>query len=225
MPGLTHLQQRLVRTVLGVTKPHGFALGGAAGLIAVGLSTRPTDDLNAVTCSVDDVRQAADAVAAACEADELIVIRDHTFPSFVRLVATAGEARRRRQVRIDLAREIIEWPPVETRLGAVLSPRELAANKALALHNRVKPVDLCDIAILSMQFDLEQIMRDAKLKDPSFWRPVAAEMIRMILDQPHGLWPDGFDIATVRGFGQRLVKALEDGDALHDLRADHSIWG
>jgi hypothetical protein len=225
MPGLTHLQRRMARLALATTEPQGFVLGGAAGLIALGLSDRPTDDLNLVTCAVDDVREAAEAVAAAFEADGLLVTPDHTFPSFVRLIVTAGEARRRRQVRMDLARDVIEWPPVETALGSVLSARELAANKALALYNRVKPVDLCDTAILSMQFDLEQVMRDAKIKDSSFWRPVVAEMIRMVLDQPDGLWPADFDLAAVRAFGQRLVKALEDGDPLHDVRADRSIWG
>lgn len=223
MPGLTRLQQRLVKLVLAATEPYGFALAGGAGLIAAGLSTRPTNDINVFSWAVDDVREAADAVVAAIEADGLAVAPDQVFASSVRLMATAGEARRRRQVRVEVARDPIIWPPVQTRLGAVLSPRELAANKALALFNRVQPRDLCDIAILSTQFDLEDILRDAKVKDPGFWRPVLAEMTRMVLGQPEGLWPVSIDIDAVRAFGQRMVKALEDGDSLEGLKPDAPV--
>lgn len=224
MPGLTRLQQRVANIVLAATEPYGFALAGGAGLIAVGLSTRPTDDINVFSWAASDVREAADAVVISLDGHGLVVDRDQAFPSFVRLMVTAGEARRRRQLRIELARDRIHWPPVETRLGAVLSPRELAANKALALFNRVKPRDLCDIAILSTQFDIEQVLRDAKIKDPGFWRPVLAEMVRMVIDQPDERWPETLDIDAVRAFGQRLVKALEDGDMLHGLEPETSIW-
>lgn len=205
-------------------QPHGFALGGGAGLIAVGLSERATEDIDAFSSAVTDVREAAEPVVAALEVGGLSVARDRFEQSFVRLMVTAGAARRRRQVRIELGRDWIEWPPTTTRLGTVLSPRELAANKALALFGRVRPRDLCDTAILSMSCDLEQVLIDAKVKDAGFSRPILAEMLRMVLTRDEPQWPPGIDLATVRAFGQRLVKALEDGDELHGLVADGSIW-
>jgi hypothetical protein len=222
--GLTRLQQRVAKIVLAEAAPHGFALAGGAGLVAAGVSTRPTEDIDAFSWRASDVREAAQAVSGALEADGLIVERDRYEAGFVRLIATAGSARRRRQVRIELGRDYIEWPLVETRLGPALSPRELAANKVLALFSRVKPRDLCDVAILSTQYDLEQVLVDAKVKDPGFWRPVLAGYIRMVLVEPDELWPEGFDLDVVRAFGQRLIKALDDGEELRGLAPDGPIW-
>ncbi|MGH9228558.1 MAG: nucleotidyl transferase AbiEii/AbiGii toxin family protein [Acidimicrobiales bacterium] len=223
MRGLTRLQERITRTVLAATAPHGFALAGGAGLVAAGLSRRATEDIDAFS-AVTDVREAAEAAVAALEADGLAVTRDRFEPSLVRLIVTAGTVRRRRQVRVELGRDRIEWPPTATRLGAVLSSRELAANKVLALFSRIRPRDLCDIAILSTGCDLEQVLLDATVKDPGFSRPILAEMTRMVLVEPDDLWPANIDLDTVRAFGQRFVKALEDGDDLHGLMADGPIW-
>jgi hypothetical protein len=222
--GLTRLQERIAKTVLSASEPHGFALAGGAGLIAAGLSRRATEDIDAFSSAVTDVREAAEAVIVGLEVDGFAVARDRFEPSFVRLIVTAGAARRRRQVRVELGRDWIEWPPTTSRLGTVLSPRELAANKALALFGRVRPRDLCDIAILSTNYDLEQVLVDAKVKDPGFSRPILAEMVRMVLTRDEPQWPPGIDLDTVRAFGQRMVKALEDGDKLHGLVAEGPIW-
>lgn len=224
MRGLTRLQRRVARIVLAATAPHGFALAGGAGLVASGVSTRPTEDIDAFSATVADVREAAEAVVVALEAEGFTVERDRFGEFFVRLIVIAGEARRRRQVRIELGRDWIEWPTVHTSLGAVLSPRELAANKVLALFARVKPRDLCDMAIVSIQRDLEQVLVDAKVKDPGFSRPILAEMTRLVLVEPDDLWPEGIDLDVVRGFGQRFVKALEDGATVQGLTPDGAIW-
>lgn len=224
MRGLTRLQRRVARTVLIASAPHGFALAGGAGLVASGLSIRATEDIDAFSATATDVREVAALVIAALEADGLTVAQDRFEPAFVRLIATAGAARRRRQVRIELGRDWIEWPVVTTTLGPVLSPRELAANKALALFARVKPRDLCDMAIISTHLDLEGVLLDAKAKDEGFSRPILAEMTRMVLARDAPQWPPGIDLDVVRRFGERFVKALEDGDTVQGLTPDGVIW-
>lgn len=218
MGGLTRLQRRVATTVLGVAADHGFALAGGAALIATGESSRSTEDIDAFSPRTQDVRIAAEAVASALEADGLEVQPDRQAETFSRLMATAGSEHRRRQVRVELARDYIEWPLVETALGPALSPRELAANKLLALFSRIKPRDLCDVAILAGKYDLEEMLADAKVKDAGFSRPILAEMVHMVLREPEQRWPAEMDLAVVRDFGHQLTKALEAGEPTHSLR-------
>ena len=47
---------------------------------------------------------------------------------------------------------------------------ELAANKVLALFGQVQTRDLADLAALAEVLSLEDMLADAKLKDPGFSR-------------------------------------------------------
>lgn len=224
MRGLTRLQRRVVRTVLAATEPYGFALAGGAAMVIAGVSPRPTDDIDAFTRISDDVRPAADAVQAALEADGYAVARELSTEYFVRLMVTAGTDRRRRFVKVELGRDHFEWPPLDTPFGPVASPRELAANKVLAAFGRSATRDVCDLATLASQFDLEAVLADAKTKDPGLSRPILADMIHTTLRQPDDDWPPGADIEAIREFAQRLVKALDAGDSVHDLAPRTPVW-
>lgn len=215
--GLTVLQRKVAKIVLAAATEHEFALSGGAALVATGLSSRPTEDIDAFSSRVSDVRVAAEAVTSALEAEGLKVEPDRQVETFVRLMATAGSEHRRRQVKVELARDAIEWPFVETSLGPALSPRELAANKVLALFSRIKPRDLCDVAILADQYDLEQILLDAKVKDAGFSRPILAEMVHMVMNEPDQLWPPAMDLDVIRNFGFRFARALEAGEPVAGL--------
>lgn len=224
MRGLTRLQRQVAEIVLGAAAPHGFVLAGGLGLVATGLSPRATEDINAFSSSAKDVRPGAGDVVAALEAAGFEVARDQSSAQFVRLLVVTGTARRRRQLKIELGRDHQQWPPEETRLGPVLSPRELAANKALALFSRVAPRDLCDIATLASRMDLEGILEDAALKDPGFDRPILAEMITMVCDRPDEEWPPVVDVDSVRAFGTTLAKALKAGKPVGGLQPETPIW-
>lgn len=225
MRGLTKLQERVAKLVLSAAEPYGFALAGGAGLVVAGLSTRPTEDLDAFSWATSDITEAAEAVIVALETDGFDVGRDRFGAGFVRLFAVdKDDKRRRRLVKIELGRDYREWPPIETRLGRVLSPRELAANKILALFSRVTPRDLCDTAILATQCDLEQVFTDASTKDSGFSRPILAEMIRMVLREPDSRWPMMMNRETVSDFGVRLAKVLENGEPVSGLTPEGSIW-
>ncbi len=102
-------------------------------------------------------------------------------------------------------------------MGRTLTPRELAANKMLALFGRVKPRDLCDLADLSSAFDMEQVASDAKAKDPGFDRDVLGEMIAMVIARPDVEWPPGADVERVRRFGTALLHRLHDGLSLNGI--------
>ncbi len=118
---------------------------------------------------------------------------------------------RRSTFGVDLGRDYMEWPGTTTSLGPTLSPRELAAGKVLALFGRVQTRDLADVAALVEHFPLEDMLADAKVKDPGFSRPIMAEMIRRVIAIPDGDWPEGVDVKAVRRFGAELADSLEKG--------------
>lgn len=58
---LNELQVEVLRLFFALSESDGFILAGGAGLIAVGLSTRPTEDLDLFTAAAS-VRPAGDAL-------------------------------------------------------------------------------------------------------------------------------------------------------------------
>jgi hypothetical protein len=203
---LTRAQRRAARIVAEALIDDGFCLAGGAALVASGLSTRPTRDLDLFTDHDVDMPAVAARVATALEAEGFTVAVDRQFPTFVALRVTAG---RRGHVLVDLGRDHIEWPPVSTSLGRTLSPRELAANKVLALFGRVQPRDLADVATLAARCDLDDVFADAAVKDPGFSPRVLAEMIRLVIARPDPEWPPGVDPDELRRFGRQLADSLE----------------
>ncbi|HET6950917.1 MAG TPA: nucleotidyl transferase AbiEii/AbiGii toxin family protein [Acidimicrobiales bacterium] len=214
--GLTRAQRRVARLVLQVAGPAGFHLAGGAALVACRLSDRPTRDIDAFTAGDVDVGAVGDAVAAALRraGDDVVVNRRSS--SFVSMTVTPGGARRGR-LEVDLGRDAIAWPTVTTALGPTLSPRELAANKVLALFGRVQPRDLADLQALAQRHDLPAMLADATSKDTGFDRRVLAEMVRLVVARPDPEWPVAADVDRLRRFGTALATALERGDALDDL--------
>lgn len=206
--GLTRLQRRIARIVLRVAAPDGFHLAGGSALVASRLTDRPTRDIDVFTPRDTDVAAVAERVAAALRGDGLVVEIKARSRVLAKLDVTAEDARRGR-IGVGLGRDWMEWPGAATSLGPTLSPRELAANKMLALFGRVQPRDLADVAALVQHFPLEDMLADARVKDPGFNRPMLAEMIRMVVARPDAQWPVGVDIAAVREFGLDLAKYLE----------------
>lgn len=206
--GLTRLQRRIARIVLRVAAPDGFHLAGGSGLVATHLTDRPTRDIDAFTPRDVDVAAVAERVSAALRGDGLGVDITSRSAVMAKLEVVAEDARRGRY-GVDLGRDWMEWPGTTTSLGPTLSPRELAANKVLALFGRVQPRDLSDVAALVGHFPLEGMLADARAKDPGFNRPILAEMVRLVVARPDPQWPVGVDIAAVRAFGLDLAKYLE----------------
>ena len=205
--GLTRLQRRIARIVLRIAASDGFHLAGGSALVASRLTDRPTRSIDVVTALGTDVPAVAGRVASALGDDGLDVVVIASSPAFARLEVVA-DARRGR-FGVDLGRDRIEWPGTTTSLGPTLSPRELAANKVLALHGRVQPRDLADVASLVEHVPLDNMLADAEVKEPGFTTQTLAGMIRMVVARPDPQWPAGVDIAAVRGFGLDLSKRLE----------------
>ncbi len=211
--GLTRVQRRVAKLVLATAGRAGFRLGGGAALVASRLSQRPTRDIDAFTAEDVDVSEVGADVAQALRDAGYEVAFTRRSPGFVSMTVTAGDARRGR-FEVDLGRDHIAWPTTTTSLGPTLSPRELAANKVLALFGRVQTRDLADVHALADHCDLESMLADAATKDSGFDRRVLAEMIRLVVARPEPEWPVDADVDELRRFGTWLAAALERGDSI-----------
>jgi Nucleotidyl transferase AbiEii toxin, Type IV TA system len=208
--GLTDAQRRVARIVLTVAEPEGFHLAGGAALVASNMTDRPTRAINVVTPDDVDVGAVADRVAAALQEAGFEVEETRRFAGRVTLMVTAVGPRRS-TFAVDLARDPMTWAGASTSLGPALSPRELAANKVLALFDRVQTRDLADLAALAEQLPLEDMLADAEAKEPAFSRRLLAEWVRKVIASPQADWPEGADVKALRRFGAELAESLEQG--------------
>jgi Nucleotidyl transferase AbiEii toxin, Type IV TA system len=141
---LTPLQVRAARLFFTLPASAGFAVAGGAALIARGLITRPTQDVDLFLL---DIRLSTVALAAAAFENAMdhqgwthTRIRNH--PEFIRPSIADGHD----SLVVHLGRDS---PAAEatgpTQLGPTLSPRDLAARKTLALFGRAEPRDFADV--------------------------------------------------------------------------------
>lgn len=211
--GLTRVQRRVAKLVLATAGRAGFRLAGGAALVASHVTQRPTRGIDAFTAEDVDVSSVGDEVIEALRNAGYDVAPTRRSSAFVSMTVTAGRSRRSR-FEVDLGRDHIAWPTTTTSLGPTLSPRELAANKVLALFGRVQTRDLADLHALAERFDLESMLADAAAKDEGFDRAVLAEMIRLVVARPEPEWPMGADVAELKSFGRWLAGALERDEPL-----------
>ena len=173
---LTDLQVEVLRMFFSLPESDGFILAGGAGLVAVGLSERRTEDLDLFTSGAT-VEFAADALELAMMGREWQVARIHDAPTFRRLAVTTPLA----EVLVDLARDS---GPLEaatiTSFGPTYPPAELAARKLLALFGRAALRDFIDVATVSAAFDVSELIDLARRIDVGFDEFVLAEMIGML---------------------------------------------
>ena len=215
MNGLTRVQRKVAKLILSTAGPSGFVLAGGAALVASRLSDRPTRDVDVFTSSPIDVRTEARRVADALRTEGYDVVTTRESRSFVSMTVVTGRSRRSR-LEVGLGRDAISWPTVTTSLGPTLSPRELGANKVLALFGRVQTRDLADVRSLAARLDLESMLVDGAAKDAGFDRGVLAEMVRLVTARPDAEWPVDTDIADLRRFGTWLAERLERGGPIVD---------
>jgi hypothetical protein len=208
--GLTDAQRRVARIVLMVAAPEGFRLAGGAALVASNMADRPTRDINVFSANDVNVTVVADRVAAALRDEGFEVDETRRGEGRATLMVTAVGPRRSTFL-VDFVREALGWPGATTSLGPTLSPRELAANKVLALFDRVQTRDLADLAVLAEQFPLEDMLADAEAKEPAFSRRLLAEWVRKVIAAPNAEWPEGADVEALRRFGAELADSLENG--------------
>ncbi|MGI5220593.1 nucleotidyl transferase AbiEii/AbiGii toxin family protein [Nocardia sp. CA-290969] len=172
---LTKFQIEVARAFFQLKESVGFVVSGGAALLAAGLITRPTEDLDLFThAPTDSVLPAKESFleSAGVHGWDVSVIRE--YPTFCRLVVLGRDE----EVLVDLA---VDSPPADpptmTILGPTLAPLELAGRKVLALFGRAEARDFADVYALAERFGAEALLVQATEQDRGFSRSLFAEMI------------------------------------------------
>lgn len=176
---LTPLQVQAARLFFSLPASAGFAVAGGAALIARGLITRPTQDVDLflLDARLSTVASAAAAFETAMHRQGWSHHRTRDHQEFIRLSIADGHD----SLIIDFGRDSPAAEATDaTQLGPTLSPRDLTARKTLALFGRAEPRDFADVRDLAQRYGRDHLLQWAAEDDPGFDPQVFAEMLTTI---------------------------------------------
>lgn len=177
MEALTDFQIQVATEFLSTTGGNEFVLAGGAALLVHGISKRPTQDLDfftnnpnyAIEDGLNSLIDLSDRLGWSVE-----LVRSEN--SFRRVIIHGDES-----LLVDLARDsALILKPVQTNVGLVVAPEELAGRKLLALFDRALARDFIDVFVLATHFSLDSMIAMAHLIDPGFDPVALSEMLGTI---------------------------------------------
>jgi hypothetical protein len=163
---VSELHRRVAAVALSAAARHGFALGGGNALLAYGIISRETQDVDLFTDQERGVEAAAGAVEAALrEASFMTERRDlagglaDVFPGMgeglAEWIVTAPNGG---QMMLQMAYFDRDRDPVVTDIGPVLDVQDVAGGKVCALAGRVEPRDYADTAAILEHYSPAQLI-------------------------------------------------------------------
>ena len=173
-PALTAAQVEVLHLFFSLPESAGFFLAGGAGLVAVGLSDRPTEDLDLFAPEAS-IPAAGAALENAAEAQGWLVDRVHEADTFARLVIRMDDGS---GTMVDLAQDAGPLAePTITTVGPTYAAPELAARQILALFDRSALRDFIDVDRVSGAYPRKLLIEIAGSIDEGFDVGVLAEML------------------------------------------------
>ncbi len=215
MSELQPVQRDLARLLFSLPEAAGYALAGGAALVVQQIVDRDTRDLDAFIAATpgptpDTVDLLADAFTEAAQRAgwSLETIRRH--PTFCRFILHRDDDI----VELDLAVDspLLE-PPRAIDGIPVLTPRDLAARKVLAIIDRLEARDYTDLYALAHLVGHQICIDSALSMDAGLSISAIAEAFERVDRLPDDRFPDrSTDVATTRRFFTTWS---------HDLLDDH----
>lgn len=171
---VSDLHRQVASAALAAAAGHGFALAGGNALLAHGIITRPTQDVDLFTDQDDGVEQAAAAVEAALRRAGLVAERLDEFAGLADIFPGMGDglaewvitSPQGEELRLQLAYFDRTRQPVAMDLGAVLDLEDVAGGKVCALASRVEPRDYADTAAMLQRYSPAELITLARRLDP-----------------------------------------------------------
>jgi nucleotidyltransferase AbiEii toxin of type IV toxin-antitoxin system len=212
---LSELHRRVATVALRVANRHGFALGGGNALIAHGLITRPTQDVDLFTNEAAGVEAAAGSVEAALRnagfetereetADGLSEMFEGMDDGLAEWTVTASDGQ---QIMLQMAYFDRTRQPVTMDVGPVLSLEDVVGGKVCALAGRAEPRDYIDTAAALKRYSIQDAIRLARRLDPGLEDRDFADAARRLDQWGDGIFaPFGLDAADIA----RLRAAFAD---------------
>ncbi len=200
-------QAQVTRLALDATSPYGFALAGGQALIAHGVVSRPTKDIDLFTDDSTSILAATRPIVDALEAAGLVVdpvrrdapIVEGLEDELVEYEVSDDTST----IRIQLVHFDRSERPVDMPIGPVLHLDDLAGSKVAAFATRAEPRDAIDVAALLDRYSRDDLLALARSADPALTDAELAEAVERLDRTPdsrfavYGL--SSADIARVRG--------------------------
>jgi len=207
---LTELHHRVATVALRVAHRYGFALGGGNALIAHGLITRPTQDVDLFTNEERGVEAAADSVEAELRKAGFEAEREDQNAGLADIFEGMGEglaewtvtAPDGEQMMLQMAYFDRAAQPVAMEVGPVLNIEDVVGGKVCALAGRAEPRDYIDTAAALRLYSVEDAIGLARGLDPGLEDRDFADAARRLdrwgdaIFAPFGLGPG--DVAALR---------------------------
>ncbi|HEY0934905.1 MAG TPA: nucleotidyl transferase AbiEii/AbiGii toxin family protein [Trebonia sp.] len=207
---LNELHRRVATVALRVAQRYGFALGGGNALIAHGLISRPTQDVDLFTNDQAGVGAAAGSVQAALraagfaaeredQAAGLFDVFDGMDEGLAEWTVTAPDGQR---MMLQMAYFDRAAQPVTMEVGPVLSLEDVVGGKVCALASRAEPRDYIDTAAVLRRYSVADAIGLARRLDPGLEDRDFADAARRldrwgdVVFAPFGLSPA--DITALR---------------------------
>lgn len=206
--GLTDFQMEVARLFFELPASEGFLLAGGGALLATGLTSRPTDDLDFFGRRGDnDVPNVAAQLVAALAERGWQPQTIQSTDSFVRIRIKGPE-----DLAVDIAIDVPPIrPPTVTIVGPTFDREELAGRKLLALFDRAAPRDFADVYVLAQHFGRAELLARAADVDLGFNWGVLADMIRGIARFADHELSFGLDVDELRGYFANWANELDAG--------------
>ena len=171
---INELHRRVATVALRVATRYGFALGGGNALIAHGLITRPTMDVDLFTNEETGVEAAAGSVEAALREagfeadreDKVAELSDMFEGADEGLAEWTGTAHDGQRMMLQMAYFDRTAQPVTMDVGPVLSLADVVGGKVCALASRAEPRDYIDTAASLRLYSIDQVIGLARELDP-----------------------------------------------------------
>ena len=171
---LDELHRRVATVALRVANRYGFALGGGNALIAHGLITRLTQDVDLFTNEETGVEAAADSVEAALQEAGFNAEREDKTAGLSDIFEGMGEglaewtvtAPDGQQMMLQMAYFDRAAQPVTMEVGPVLNLEDVVGGKVCALASRAEPRDYIDTAAALRLYSIDLVIGLPRRLDP-----------------------------------------------------------
>ena len=177
MSGPTAFQIEVSRLFFSLPASKGFLIAGGGALLATGLTSRPTQDLDFFgemgQVNISEAREQFLRAATNRHWKCKVVQSDELF---VRMHVKGTE-----EVLVDIAIDVAaRFPSQISVLGPTFNHEELAGRKMLALFDRAEARDFADVFALAKHFSKELLLLRASELEVSLETEVLAAMMRSL---------------------------------------------
>lgn len=207
MSGPSEFQIEVAKLFFSLPASEGFLIAGGGALLATGLTSRPTRDLDFFgEMGLVNVKDAMEQFVEAANNRQWVCIIVQSDDSFVRLHVKGME-----EVLVDIAIDVgARHPSQNSVLGPTFNHEELAGRKMLALFDRAEARDFADVFVLARHFGKELLLVRASEIEASLDFAVVAQMMRTITRfSNHEIPIDHALVQDLRNFFDEWAQELE----------------